>query len=221
MSRRRRPTRPLRREERVISPTKLDTVLGSYVLRTTQRAIFWLLGLGEAVATLLQAATPSKVSNDVLTVLVLGANVDDLRATGSVNMAFGALLILTGAALRVWCYRELGAQFTFELGLLKDHRLITTGPYHFLRHPSYTGAVVMYLGLLVYYTSPGSWVMECLIRGGTVGRLFSATYGCMVAFIVTGLLSRIKQEDLVLKARFGKQWIQWAARTNALVPGVY
>ncbi|KAF7329880.1 hypothetical protein MKEN_00251700 [Mycena kentingensis (nom. inval.)] len=215
------PNPPLRREERVLSPTKLESFLGSYRLRATQTAIFWLLGLGEAVATLVQAATPSKINNDVLTVIALGANAGNLRATGSLNMAVGAFLILAGAALRVWCYRELGTQFTFELGLVKDHRLITTGPYRFLRHPSYTGAVVVYLGLLVYYASPGSWVMECFIRGGMIGRVFSATYGCMVVFFVTGLLSRVPREDDGLKAKFGEEWVEWAARTNALLPGIY
>ncbi|CAJ0838843.1 2314_t:CDS:2 [Entrophospora sp. SA101] len=41
-----------------------------------------------------------------------------------------------GALLRLWCYRSLDEFFTFDIKVQKDHKLITTGPYSLLIHPS-------------------------------------------------------------------------------------
>ncbi|KAJ7057091.1 hypothetical protein C8F01DRAFT_1086736 [Mycena amicta] len=215
------PNPPLRTEERVIAPTTLESILGSYYLRSTQTVLFWIMAIAETFVTLLQVGGPVKLRQHMLTLLALGGDAANIRPSGALNMAVGATLIAFGAMLRVLCYRELGSHFTFELGLLKDHRLITTGPYRVVRHPSYAGALLAYSGLLVYYASPGSWVMECLIRGSVAGGLFGALYGAFVLFVVTGLVLRIPKEDQGLREKFGEEWEKWAGETYALVPGFY
>ena len=54
----------------------------------------------------------------------------------------GSFLLYAGTILRVFCYHTLGRHFTFELAFKKDHKLITNGPYAFVRHPSYLGLIV-------------------------------------------------------------------------------
>ncbi|KAI9593808.1 hypothetical protein BDF19DRAFT_446979 [Syncephalis fuscata] len=55
-----------------------------------------------------------------------------------------AVIICTvGLEIRAWSMRELGRFFTFKLGVSKDQRVVQSGPYHFVRHPSYTGALLV------------------------------------------------------------------------------
>ncbi|KAJ7431335.1 hypothetical protein B0H11DRAFT_2332330, partial [Mycena galericulata] len=101
-------------------------------------------------------------------------------------------------------------------------KLVKIGPYSAVRHPSYTGAVIVYVGLLCYYGSPGSWFMECVFKGKTLGKAFGISYALMMSLVVSGLLTRIRKEDDSLKREFGKEWDIWAAQVPyALIPGVY
>ena len=95
-------------------------------------------------------------------------------------------------------------------------------PYSFVRHPSYTGAVLAYLGILCYYGAPGSWFMECLFKGTDVGRAFGILYVLVMTLVVAGLLSRVSKEDEGLKREFGEEWVKWAGKVPyALIPGMY
>ncbi|KAJ7788276.1 hypothetical protein B0H14DRAFT_2398565, partial [Mycena olivaceomarginata] len=58
---------------------------------------------------------------------------------------------LTGATLRLECYKTLGRHFTFEAVISEDHQLVKDGPHKYIRHLSYTGAVLAYIGLMIYY----------------------------------------------------------------------
>ncbi|CAG8586417.1 16595_t:CDS:2 [Dentiscutata erythropus] len=53
---------------------------------------------------------------------------------------FGDIITLLatffGTILRLWCYKVLDMFFTFNVEIKKNHKLITTGPYRFLIHPS-------------------------------------------------------------------------------------
>ena len=49
----------------------------------------------------------------------------------------------------------MGSHFTFELTLQKDHKLVTSGPYRIVRHPSYIGIYAFYLGSDLVYLVPG------------------------------------------------------------------
>ncbi|CAG8447089.1 5128_t:CDS:1, partial [Cetraspora pellucida] len=51
------------------------------------------------------------------------------------EMLFCFMSIL-GSMLRLWCYRVMNEFFTFNVEIKKDHKLITTGPYRLLIHPS-------------------------------------------------------------------------------------
>lgn len=120
------------------------------------------------------------------------------------------------------CYRTLGKLFTFELSIMKDHTLITTGPYAYVRHPSYTGLIVTIVGGYLSHISEGSWVRESGLLETTVGL------GILVVFITIGLavilslLLRIPSEDMILRRRFGVEWEEWARRVPyKIVPGIY
>lgn len=135
---------------------------------------------------------------------------------------FGALLGLAASWIRYLCFRELGRHFTFYVAVLEDHKLVTTGPYAVVRHPSYTMAFLKYISNFLWYATPGAWLWESGFYEAKVSFLFIGP--SVLAFLLfTGLMiTRPGKEDEMLKKEFGKTWDQWAKRVPyRLVPGVY
>ena len=60
-------------------------------------------------------------------------------------VAIGIVRVWAGIALRLWAIRTLGSFFNTRVVMRREHRLITSGPYHYVRNPSYTGLVVTFL----------------------------------------------------------------------------
>ncbi|KAJ8695674.1 hypothetical protein PTI98_008247 [Pleurotus ostreatus] len=56
-------------------------------------------------------------------------------ASPSATMMLGGGLTLLSANIRLWCYAEMRDLYDFEVNIKKAHRLVTTGPYSFVRHP--------------------------------------------------------------------------------------
>ena len=81
-------------------------------------------------------------------VLAFRAAGDDVRLPGPAwtAPAVGVALMCAGMLLRYWSVRTLGRFFTVTVDVGADHELVDTGPYARLRHPSYTGMLVVYLG---------------------------------------------------------------------------
>jgi protein-S-isoprenylcysteine O-methyltransferase Ste14 len=145
----------------------------------------------------------------------------------------GIILAIAGGALRVSAFRALGRHFTFELAIFRDHTLITSGPYSFVRHPSYTGLLLLVWGMSMCIGAPGSYAHEVLwmnvLRGEALGeswapyaRVFAAIGLCVQLVVVGALIARTKAEDEMLRREFGKQWHEWVERTPwRLFPGLY
>lgn len=133
----------------------------------------------------------------------------------------GSSFVVGGTLLRVACFRHLGKYFTFNLLVKKDHKLITDGPYAIVRHPSYTGMIVVVLFAGVCQFGPGSWwnafgLWECF-AGKLVGGVF------VLAIVLTSLITvqRTTVEDSVLRDTFKDEWLAWSVRTPwKLIPFV-
>ncbi|OBZ68751.1 Protein-S-isoprenylcysteine O-methyltransferase B [Grifola frondosa] len=131
------------------------------------------------------------------------------------------VLITAGGLLRLACYRALGRHFTFELALRKDHKLITDGPYSIVRHPSYTGMLMVTVGKLLILMGSGSWLAECGIMSTLSARICVFLWVVEVCRVPVVLLSRVSKEDEILRKEFGDQWMAWSMRTPyKLVPGI-
>ena len=111
----------------------------------------------------------------------------------------GLVLMWGGIALRVWAVRTLGPLFCTVVVIQDDHRLITTGPYRLLRHPSYAGSLLTLAGLGL---ALGSWL-----------SLLVAVLGALIGFT-----RRMPVEEAVLQTRFGDTYTAYAQRTWRLVP---
>jgi protein-S-isoprenylcysteine O-methyltransferase len=117
-------------------------------------------------------------------------------------VGFGCAVGLAGVALRWWAIRTLGAHFTRQLQIGQRHRLVDDGPYRHLRHPSYTGAILMFAGV-----------------GIGLGNALSIA-ACVI-LPAAGYLQRIPREEALLRSELGEPYSEYASRTPRLVPGVY
>ena len=147
-----------------------------------------------------------------------------LASTPTLPPAFvlGCMMTAASGALRLACYKTLGSLFTFELTLRSDHRLVTSGPYAFVRHPSYSGVVLGVLGTLLVHFGPGSWWAEAGWLGTLAGRVYAICWCGMEAYVLSSIMARAPTEDALLKKQFGAEWDEWAARVPyRVIPGVF
>jgi protein-S-isoprenylcysteine O-methyltransferase Ste14 len=114
----------------------------------------------------------------------------------------GLVAIVGGSALREWAVITLGASFTFDVRVASDQRVVTNGPYRFVRHPSYTGLVLSYTGLGLAF---GNWL--CL--------------AVLVILPTAGLAYRIGVEEAALRGKLGSAYEKFAAGRKRLVPGIW
>ncbi|KAK1217979.1 hypothetical protein PQX77_019347 [Marasmius sp. AFHP31] len=137
----------------------------------------------------------------------------------------GLLMQIAGGWIRITCHRYLGTAFTWNIHSAKpgDGKLITSGPYSLVRHPSYTGRLMGHVGLSMYHLLPGSFIRESGVLYTWVGQLALAFWiwsalGCTVILSVM----RPGVEDAELKKRFGKKWEQWSEQVRwKVIPRVW
>ena len=170
---------------------------------------------------ILGIAFPSSQASRLLAFLV-----DGRRSAHAVRItpAFltGWILLASGGLVRYMCYQYLGRQFTFQLSVRENHQLITDGPYSVVRHPAYTGTLMVVSGLLMCFTGSGSWLAECGVLDTWVGLLGALVWVASLLFAPAAMVLRVGQEDKVLRKEFGSQWLEWSKRTPyKLVPGIF
>jgi protein-S-isoprenylcysteine O-methyltransferase Ste14 len=95
----------------------------------------------------------------------------------------GLLFIILGSLLRRYCFRTLGEFFTGDVRAEQDQPVISTGPYRWVRHPSYTAGMMMFIGIGL---ALGSWVSFFLLAVGSI-----ATYSYRVVIEERILLQTI------------------------------
>jgi protein-S-isoprenylcysteine O-methyltransferase Ste14 len=116
------------------------------------QAISWGAALSEIAVILAQSAPLLPISKHILSNLVLSDGAAD-RVRPSPLFFVGACLAATGGLIRYKCYKALGCMFTYEMSILRNHALVTTGPYSIVRHPGYSGLLVTMIGMLMLHGS--------------------------------------------------------------------
>jgi len=114
----------------------------------------------------------------------------------------GIVLMLLGTALRWAAIFTLKRYFTVNVTILEDHHIVKRGLYKHLRHPSYTGLLLRYLGLGLSYAN---WLSLALIF---LPLLFSVMY-------------RMHVEESALLQTFGDEYEEYSRRVKRLIPKVY
>lgn len=124
--------------------------------------------------------------------------------------------------MRLSTYRALGSLFTYEVVVKDDHRLVTSGPYRYVRHPSYTGMALLFIGThLIHLADGASYVTYCDL-GETPMTLAIQFWKISAPFAVLSVFRRCPVEDAQLRERFGAEWERYRKDVPyALVPFVY
>ncbi len=143
----------------------------------------------------------------IITAISLGVFIG-LQRIGAVSFAFdyapflGLALIIAGSIIRWVAIRTLGRFFTVEVTIFDDHRLISIGIYRYVRHPAYSGSLLSFLGLGIFFSN---WLSLLII----FLPIFSV------------FLYRMKIEERALREKFGQAYLDYSGRTARLIPGVY
>jgi protein-S-isoprenylcysteine O-methyltransferase len=114
----------------------------------------------------------------------------------------GVAIMISGVAFRQYAISVLGKFFTATIQIKKDHELIQTGPYRYIRHPSYLGILIMAFGLGI---AMANWISLLL---------------CLVLPAI-GLMQRIRFEEKELEQHFGKQYQDYKKNTRRVIPFIY
>jgi protein-S-isoprenylcysteine O-methyltransferase len=114
----------------------------------------------------------------------------------------GICLMLLGIALRWYSAAVLGRYFTFDVAIQSGQVLVEAGPYRYIRHPSYSGALLTLLG---FGLALGNWAG------------LAAALSCMwFAYAY-----RIPVEEAALASALGEAYKQYMKRTWRLVPFLF
>jgi protein-S-isoprenylcysteine O-methyltransferase Ste14 len=119
-----------------------------------------------------------------------------------VTVVIGIVLFAAGEALRVWAKLTLGRYFTYAVMTSGDQPVITSGPYQFVRHPSYTGVLLLAIG-------------AGFVEANWLG-LAALTLTTLV-----GLLYRIRVEERALLEELDEKYRSYAEHHARLIPFVW
>jgi protein-S-isoprenylcysteine O-methyltransferase Ste14 len=147
----------------------------------------------------------------VLIALTLGAAVGlaaaapsiapSLRMPGAARV-LGVIVMWLGLATRVWAIAALGSAFRTTVEVDPGQAVVSSGPYKWIRHPSYTGLLLITTGF-----------------GLAVGNWLALAVGLLLP--LPGILWRISVEEAELERVLGAAYGAYRARTTRLIPGLW
>lgn len=116
--------------------------------------------------------------------------------------AAGLIVLLLGRFLRMHCWKMLGQHFTGDVKASADQPVIDKGAYRWVRHPSYTGGILMYFGTGLALTN---WLSALIMTlSGAAGYVY-----------------RVYVEEQALQANLGGRYQEYMRRTKRFVPFVF
>jgi protein-S-isoprenylcysteine O-methyltransferase Ste14 len=121
---------------------------------------------------------------------------------GSWHLVTGEIIAWLGLAIRLWSIIVLGRSFRLTVEVDSDQAVVDRGPYRWVRHPSYSGLLLIAVGFGI---ALGNWLSLAIL--------------VVVPLIV--IIRRIGVEEEQLIAVMGQPYVEYRARTKRLVPGVW
>jgi protein-S-isoprenylcysteine O-methyltransferase Ste14 len=111
----------------------------------------------------------------------------------------GISLMLLGIVVRQWAIAVLGRFFSLTVKVAEDHKVIDKGPYRVIRHPSYTGVLITFIGLGFAVQSVGALLVLLTLYGMSFGY-------------------RMSVEERTLMTELGKDYGDYMRRTKRIIP---
>jgi len=112
--------------------------------------------------------------------------------------SLGAALVVAGLAFAIWARGHLGKNWSAEVTIRKEHRLIRSGPYARIRHPIYTGLLLALVGTAIAVSEYRALVA--------------------VAIFVIGWTLKAKKEEAFLAQEFGPAFEEHKRLTGFFLP---
>lgn len=122
-------------------------------------------------------------------------------ATPGIMLALGAAVTACGAGLKIWAYYVLGSNWSSRIDFFPHQRLITNGPYRYVRHPVYLSYLLTFVG--------------CSLACGQMTLLL---LGCVYFYLN---ILRAKEEEDLLRLHIGRQHDEYSMRVGKAVPIVF
>jgi len=174
-------------------------------------AAYWAIGALKTRATVRQESFGSRYGVLLLEILgyaflfserfgfgVLGRHL--FRRTVAIPIV-GVVFTCMGIGIAIWARYNLGQYWSARITLKKDHQLIRTGPYCYLRHPIYTGLDVAVIGSAL---AIDRW--RCVLG---------------VCLIIAGYVIKAKREEALLATQFGDAFDDHRKHTGFLLPRLW
>jgi protein-S-isoprenylcysteine O-methyltransferase Ste14 len=177
-------------------------------------ALAWIAFLLYWVISAVWARPAKKFRNVAFSLLMIAAVVglfllfshgivsDDFNVVlwpGTIIASAGAdVLVLTGLLVFVWARRSLGSNWSSSAAMNHERELVQVGPYVYVRHPIYSGFLIMVLGTALAY-----------------GRLVGIV---ILGISIAGLTLKALKEESLLTKQFGDRYVEYKSRTKAMIP---
>ncbi len=114
----------------------------------------------------------------------------------------GFVLFFVGITIRWIAIVSLGKAFNVKVTIIKNQKLHTSGIYKYIRHPSYTGLIIYYIGLALIMSN-----MLCLL--------------IFVSASLTVVLNRIKIEERLLTKHYKSEYLNYKQQTYRIFPFIF
>lgn len=118
---------------------------------------------------------------------------------GSLWFYIGIIIMLAGVIFRAYAIKVLGRYFTTVVAISSNQEVIQTGPYRYIRHPAYTGTLLVLLGSGIAMTN---WLSLIVV----------------VVFGLVGHLIRVRVEEKLLCKSIGQPYVEYMRRTKRFIP---
>jgi protein-S-isoprenylcysteine O-methyltransferase Ste14 len=142
------------------------------------------------------------LSPAVAAVVTAVPGVSDLGVRSLPVLLIGICVMAFGLGLRIWSVATLGKYFRTTIELEDNQKVIQSGPYRVIRHPSYTGML-----------------LTCLGYGIALQNMVSLVV--VAAFPTMALLHRIGVEEVALAAGLGPAYVSYQKKSKKLIPGIW
>jgi protein-S-isoprenylcysteine O-methyltransferase Ste14 len=120
-----------------------------------------------------------------------------------VVVAIITIFIAVGSiGLALLAVRALGAQWAYVARVTEGHRLITEGPYRWVRNPIYAAMLGMMLAMGLAVSNWMAFPISIVVFG-------------------VGTYIRVSREEKLLHSEFGEQWDEYKRRVPAVLPGIF
>ena len=112
----------------------------------------------------------------------------------------GAVICVCGLLFTLWARYTLAGNWSSDVTFKRDHELVRKGPYRFVRHPIYTGLLVMFAGTLLFVGQ-----LRCFIG---------------LPLVTLGFWIKLRQEERMMLRHFPEAYPVYKSEVKALVPFV-